>query len=155
VARDRFEFHSSHFERGIVAASATTPGCFSDEVAIDFPSVDELVPRVRDRFFGPCPDAGTVTLLVSVSPREAFRGTTVPLEVPLRRTCDLCGGRGETWSEACVACDGSGHAIVRYPVRVSIPAGVIDGARLRVRVSSPLAMPVLVDVCVAIGHSLA
>ena len=53
---------------------------FSDEIAIDFPSVDALVERVRDAFLGELPDANTVMTEVSLSSGEAFRGAVVPLE---------------------------------------------------------------------------
>lgn len=124
--------------------------CFADEVAIDFPSVTQLVSRVRDRFLGVPADAGTLRAEVTVSRREASQGTIVPLEVPLQRTCASCGGRGETWAERCAACCGIGHSLVRHPVRVSVPAGVVDGARLRFRVSSPTAVPLRVEVRVAV-----
>jgi molecular chaperone DnaJ len=152
VARERFEFRSSPAERG-QSAAATLSGCFEDEIAIDFPAVDELVLRIRDRFLGQRQDVGTLTLRLCLSPREAARGAIVPIEVPLLSTCDPCGGRGETWAEVCAACQGSGHALVRRAVRLSVPPGVVDGTRLRLRVSSPLAMPVIVEVVVAIGYS--
>jgi hypothetical protein len=44
---------------------------------------------------------------------------------------------------------------MRHPVRLSVPAGVADGARFRFRVSSPHAEPVRVEVRVAIRSSAA
>ncbi len=154
MARDDFGFRLSQAERRARAAGLVPPSCFSDEIAIDFPSVGQLVPRVRDRFFGHA-DTGTLVVPLLVSRREARRGTTVPLDLPLRGTCDRCGGRGETWSDACVACDGSGHTVVRCGVRVSVPAGVTDGTRLHLRVSTPLAVPLLLEIRVAIDDTLA
>ena len=126
--------------------------CFEDEIAIDFPSVVGLVDRARDAFLGDDGrDSGTVTREVRLSNREARRGTIVPLELPIRGLCCGCGGRGEVWTEPCVACCGSGHSLVRHPIRVSVPAGVCDGARFRFKVSSPHAAPVRVELRVAIS----
>lgn len=128
--------------------------CFADEIAIDFPSVGHLVERVRDAFLGERADGDdTHTAEVLVSRRDARTGIVVPLDVPLRGTCQPCGGRGETWAEPCAECRGTGESLVRQPVRVSVPAGVADGARLRFRVSSPDAAPVRVEVRVAIPKS--
>ena len=137
-----------------------TPGtdrpydCFADEVAIDFPSVGQMVERVRDAFLGESSgdvDAGeTHTADVSLSTRDAWRGSIVPLEVPLRSTCAICGGRGEIWTEPCRQCRGTGDTLVRHPVRLSVPAGVADGARLRFRVRPPHAAPIRVEVRVVL-----
>jgi hypothetical protein len=133
--------------------------CFADEIAIDFPSVGDLVERVRDAFLGEDserPDgAATHIAEVSLSRRDATRGTVVPLEVPLRGTCGLCGGRGETWTEPCADCRGTGQALVQHPVRLPVPAGVAHGARLRFRVNSPHAAPLRVVLRVAIRSSAA
>lgn len=129
--------------------------CFADEVAIDFPSVRHFVERVRDGFLGEPEGAEILTTQVWLSRREASAGTIVPLEVPLRGTCVRCGGRGETWTEPCADCRGTGDLCVHQPVRLSVPAGVADGARFRFRVSSPQAEPVRVEVRVAIRSSAA
>ena len=60
-----------------------------------FPSVSSVLDRMRHSFFGDAPVVGLNAEIV-LSPQEAFWGTTVPLDVPLRRTCTGCGGRGET-----------------------------------------------------------
>jgi hypothetical protein len=135
-------------------ARSGEPGhdCFTDEIAIDFPSVGRLVDRARDSFLGDDArdESGTVKREVRLSDREARRGTIVPLEVPLKGTCRRCGGRGEVWTEPCGACLGSGDALVRHPIRVSVPPGVSDGTRFRFKVSSPHAAPVRVELRVAI-----
>ena len=61
-----------------------------------------------------------------------------------------CGGRGETWIGPCDPCCGTGESLFHHPVRVSVPAGVADGARFRFRVSSPDAPSVRVELRVAI-----
>lgn len=131
--------------------------CFADEVAIDFPSVGRMVERVRQAFLGEgagdhgdSSDGDTHVTDLSLSTRDAWRGAIVPLELPMRGTCARCGGRGETWSDPCVPCCGTGEQLVRHPVRVSVPAGVADGARLRYRVRPPHAPPLRVEIRVVI-----
>jgi len=126
------------------------PECFSDETAIDFPSVRRVVDRIRDRFLGEDGDPEVVRADVSLSPREAVDGHVVPLDVPVRLTCPLCGGRGETWTEPCLPCRGSGEALFHQPVRVSVPPGVADGACFRFRLRSRDALPVRVELHVAV-----
>jgi len=131
------------------------PDCFADEIAIDFPSVGRVVERMRDSFLGEHEEADVLRADVSLSQREAVDGLVVPVDVPVRATCLQCGGRGETWTEPCDMCGGSGAARLSYPVRVSVPPGVADGARLRFRLTSPDSPPVRVELRVAIRSSAA
>ena len=124
--------------------------CFADEIAIDFPSVGRCVERARDRFLGEPADADVLCAEVSLSKYEASRGLVVPIDVPVRATCGRCGGRGETWTEPCTDCDGTGESLHRHAVKVNVPRGVVDGARLRFRVTSPEAPAVRVEVRIAI-----
>ena len=127
--------------------------CFADEIAIDFPSVGHAVERMRHAFLGePDPD-DILTADIHLSSREASGGLTIPIEVPVRTTCPGCGGRGEVWTERCGGCDGTGGALFHHAVRVSLPAGIVDGARLRFRVRSPYAPPVRVEVRIAVRAS--
>jgi molecular chaperone DnaJ len=49
------------------------------------------------------------------------------------RTCPRCGGAGRRVATPCRACRGAGVQRRREEIRVRIPAGVRDGARIRVR----------------------
>jgi hypothetical protein len=138
-----------------VPASKVAQECFADEIAIDFPSVDHVVERLRDRFLGEPPRAAMLTTEVLLSRRDAAFGTVVSLDVPVRRTCSPCGGRGEVWTDRCETCGGSGDLVEQHPLRVAVPPGVSDGARFRFRISSPGAAPVRVEVRVAIASSAA
>ena len=100
--------------------------CFADEVVIDFPSVALAVDRIRRGFLVDEPPPRWHAT-VRVSATDARRGVTTPLEVPVRLTCHQCGGRGESWTERCSRCQGTGTLLLHHVVQVTIPAGVIDG----------------------------
>ena len=127
--------------------------CFADEIAIDFPSVGRVVDRMRDAFLGERVDADVLRAEVSLSQREAFDGHIVSLKVPVRITCPNCGGRGETWTEPCQLCRGTGESVLHQAVRVSVPPRIADGACVRFRLKSPDASSVRVEVRVAIRSS--
>ena len=112
-----------------IAGGETRPEatCFADEVVIDFPSVAPALDRIRHAFLAEDRTAA-LHATIHLSPVEAACGATVPIEVPVRCTCRACGGRGETWTEPCAPCHGSGAELIRHRVQVSVPAGVPDGA---------------------------
>lgn len=121
----------------------------TDEVAIDFPSVANVLDRMRHAFFG-----GTLptelSAEVELTPEEAFWGALVPLEIPLRQICGACGGRGEVWEQWCAACAGGGDVASHHPLRLRVPAGVRAGARFRFSVMPPGAVPTLVEVRISV-----
>ena len=129
--------------------------CFSDEIAIDFPSVGRVVERMREAFLGHEHDGGVLRTEVSVSQREAHAGLIVSLNVPIRITCPDCGGRGETWTEPCNLCGGNGHSTFEQPLRITLPPRVADGACLRFRIKSPDATAHRVEVRIAVRSSAA
>ncbi|HJR58417.1 MAG TPA: DnaJ domain-containing protein [Vicinamibacterales bacterium] len=117
----------------------------ADEVDIDFPSVASLLDRMRHSFFGAGGAAG-LSAEVELTPEEAFWGVSVPIEIPLRRTCAACGGRGETWEQWCIECAGGGDVAASHPFRLRVPAGVRAGARFRFSIMPAGAVPTLVEV---------
>src|SRR5690606_41981776 len=88
---------------------------------------------------------------VTLSPRQAFDGTSVPVELWLPRLCLACGGRGESWSVPCVACGGTGEAERTHCVHLSVPPRVPDGARVRFVVAPPFARPTRVEVTISVA----
>ncbi|MEI6666116.1 MAG: J domain-containing protein, partial [Chloroflexota bacterium] len=70
---------------------------------------------------------------VRVSLLEAYSGATRTIEVREgEERCMVCGGVGQLAGATCHACRGSGMAAPLRRIEVSIPAGVQDGARIRV-----------------------
>jgi hypothetical protein len=128
--------------------------CFADEIAIDFPSVGRVVERIRERFLGECEDDAVVCAEVSLSKFEAWKGRVVPIELPVRATCERCGGRGETWTERCVECCGTGESLLNQSIQIAVPPRVPDGAKLRFRLTSRDASSVRVEVRVAIRSAV-
>ena len=49
----------------------------------------------------------------------------------IRRTCNQCGGRGQIVRRPCTQCRGERHVRTERKLKVSIPAGVDTGTRLR------------------------
>jgi DnaJ-class molecular chaperone len=155
VRRDPHRFARIYASREPAIASDARQDYFADEIAIDFPSMGRLVERARDAFLGEREDTETLETEVSLSLGQAYRGAVVPVEVPLRGMCRTCGGRGEIWADPCLACCGTGHALVCHPVKVLVPPGVTDGARFRYRITTPHTAAVRVEVRVAIRSSAA
>jgi molecular chaperone DnaJ len=119
----------------------------ADEVAIDFPSVSSVLDGMRHSFFGEMPEVW-LAAEVELTPQEAFWGTLVLMNIPLRSTCTNCGGRGEVWDEWCALCRGRGEVSADCPVRLRVPARVRGGARFRFSVRPPGATATMVEVTV-------
>ena len=49
----------------------------------------------------------------------------------IRRTCTSCGGSGQIVRNPCSHCRGSGYRQVQRKLKITVPAGVDDGTRLR------------------------
>ncbi len=49
----------------------------------------------------------------------------------LERTCPSCQGRGETITDPCESCGGTGRKTEERTLSVNIPAGIEDGTRIR------------------------
>ena len=135
----------------VSAQAAAADDWPTDEIAIDFPSIDALVDRMRSAFFGPLSPPSALSAEIVLTPREAFFGTVVPLRVPVRTVCDACGGRGETWLDPCGRCDGSGEAIASLDVRLEVPAGVRAGTVIRFGVTPGAAPTTFVEARIAIA----
>ena len=128
--------------------------CFADETAIDFPSIHELLERMREDFLGENNATSLQVTDVSLSRRDACVGAVLPLDVPIHGTCRECGGRGETWTGPCDGCDGSGNSLSHCRVHLRIPAGISSGSCFRFRVGSAYGQQVRVEVRIAVTPEL-
>ncbi len=104
---------------------------------------------MRDAFFTAEPLV-TLSAEMVLTAREAFDGVTVPFDVPLRRTCGRCGGRGEVWTEWCAACGGLGEVAASHPVHVLVPPRVREGATFRFSVTPPGSPSTIIEVRISI-----
>src|SRR5207247_978322 len=55
----------------------------------------------------------------------------------VNRPCPVCRGKGTVPSQRCPTCQGSGELRVEKRINVDIPAGVEEGARLRLKNQGP------------------
>ena len=133
------------------AAPVASRTCFDDEIAIDFPSLDAAVERMREGLVRTDEGATVYVTSVCLTRGEASVGATVPLEVPLRTMCRQCGGRGESWTEPCEPCNGSGAASWPQQFRLSVPPGVADGTRFRFLIAAPSGVPTRLEVTVLVA----
>ncbi len=74
---------------------------------------------------------GTEKVEVELSFAEMVHGTTRSFPLQRERVCDECGGTGRRRDRPCPRCAGRGALVELERVRVRIPRGVEDGARLR------------------------
>jgi DnaJ-class molecular chaperone len=129
--------------------AAYAAACLADEVAIDFPSIVAALDRMRRSFLDSEASARHSTE-IRLTPREAFFGADVPIDVPVSATCGACGGRGEVWMDPCATCGGTGSSVAHHHVRLTVPAGVRDGARFRFSIAPPSAPATAVEVRIAV-----
>jgi len=133
------------------ATLSMTRACFADEIGIDFPACGTVADRLLNSFDADDDVAAFVHAQVTLTPRQAFDGTIVPVELSLPSLCRDCGGRGESWSVPCVACGGTGEAERTHCVHLSVPPRVPDGARVRFVVAPPFARPTRVEVTISVA----
>jgi len=123
--------------------------CFADEAGIDFPALAVAVERMRQSLVGN--EAGrAVDVRLAIARASAQRGGEVSVELPVRRTCERCGGRGEAWDEPCAPCSGAGHTEERREVTIALPRGVGDGDRLLVRLAGRHVVPTAITLHVTL-----
>ena len=92
----------------------------------------------------------SLSTAIQLTSRDAVDGVTLPLTVAVRSTCRRCGGRGESWTECCLTCNGSGAELLRCELQVTVPAGVTDGTRVRFTLMPPQSPPTRVELRIAV-----
>jgi DnaJ-class molecular chaperone len=70
---------------------------------------------------------------VEVSLEEAFHGSTKTLTITSQVPCPACGGAGVGRGVVCHTCGGSGRRSEDSTLEVKIPAGVSEGAKIRIK----------------------
>ena len=81
----------------------------------------------------PAAGGSDVEYPIEVDFLDALRGTQTAVSVRRPAPCPQCGGTGRQGLRACTNCAGTGTVEQRERLTVKIPAGVADGARVRVR----------------------
>ncbi len=66
-----------------------------------------------------------------LSPAEATSGGTIPLKIPVERTCVNCDGTGFLGLLSCDTCRGNGRVVEYDDIKISIPSGVADGIMVK------------------------
>ena len=122
-----------------------------NEVAGGFPAMTQIVPRITSAFLSSSEKSReTYRKVVELTPSEALEGTLVPVELLVRPTCPLCGGRGETWSGPCGVCVGTGSGEVSHRLEFSVPPGVRHGTCLGFSVTPSYASESHVELHIAV-----
>jgi molecular chaperone DnaJ len=88
---------------------------------------------------------GSMSGEILLTPLEAERGGTLPLDVPITAACPACDGTGGFVFD-CDRCQGEGKIERRFPVPVHIPRCVADGTVFQVTVDEPGVLSVLLTV---------
>ena len=94
------------------------------------PSFETLFDRILSNFteagqsFARQPEM--LSVVVTLTPDQAFRGGHVRLNLPASMRCSDCLGRGGIGYYECWRCGGAGSITGDYPVMVSYPPGIPD-----------------------------
>jgi molecular chaperone DnaJ len=132
------------FNRGGSGRSTTHPARrgadIDSEVTISFPeSLDGVTVSLRLTTDEPCTSCSGTGAAAGTSPRlcPTCNGQGQVLRsgggFALPEPCRECRGRGMVVDTPCATCSGSGRARAARPVSARIPAGVSDGARIRLK----------------------
>ncbi len=69
---------------------------------------------------------------IMVTLEEAMRGSVRTVSVHRTAECSECGGSGKRYGRICSTCSGTGRIKKTDTFKVKIPAGVVEGQRLRI-----------------------
>jgi len=99
--------------------------------------LDITIPRTEscDRCHGSGAKPGTkpetCTVCKGSGQQEVIQNTAFG-RIVNRRVCSACNGQGQTIKDKCGECHGSGKVKKQRKIHIKVPAGVDDGAQLRV-----------------------
>jgi len=107
-----------------------TDAVFGKETDIEIPKEAECEPCHGS---GAKPGTGVETCKTCNGTGQQEVAANTPFgRIVNRRVCTTCEGKGKVFKEKCSSCRGSGRVKVRRKIHLNIPAGVDDGAQLRV-----------------------
>lgn len=69
---------------------------------------------------------------ITLTPEEARKGCEIPLKIPFWSNCRRCHGRGRIRNLICGLCRGQGEEKRERRIKVSIPAGIRNGMKVRI-----------------------
>ena len=76
--------------------------------------------------------AENLSVVITLTPDQAFRGGHVRLYVPAKVQCPRCYGRGGIGYYECWRCSGAGKLTGEYPVMISYPPGISDNHTVQI-----------------------
>ncbi|HEY7118101.1 MAG TPA: DnaJ domain-containing protein [Tepidisphaeraceae bacterium] len=94
------------------------------------PGSEEILAHILNNYIDRAPKshpARELNVEIVLTPRQAAKGGTVPMVVPVARVCGRCGGTGRTGYFFCDACDGHGTVWEKARVDVTVPANAAEG----------------------------
>lgn len=144
------EISRERFAGPTMAAPVRPVSAFFDEIAIDFPSVTELLERMRSTFLRSADPPREMRAEIELTAAEARAGVRVPLEVPVARPCPRCDGRGEWVFDPCRRCGGAGFVETRVPVSIDLPPGIRSGSRLGVQLRPRGTAPICLSLSITV-----
>ena len=125
------------------------------DVEVGFPSVTRFTSAMKRSYLDSSDNGLDGTNIqrrvLKLTLRHAREGAQVPIEIETKLSCPVCAGRGELWPDPCGVCAGIGAVTLPQRLHVRVPAGVRDGAWLRVTVHPLYSEEIQVDVRVVVG----
>lgn len=74
-----------------------------------------------------------ITTEIAITPEEVITGSKRIINIRTTRTCPKCSGRKFVNGGKCLECGGKGEVIRTKKITVTIPKGIKDGAKLRLK----------------------
>jgi molecular chaperone DnaJ len=102
----------------------------------DIPGLNDIFDLFRGGGRRARPQPRATEAPVEITLEEAYNGTSRVFELTSQERCATCGGSGEVAGATCHVCQGQGVVMKPHRIEAKIPAGVADGARVRIRGSA-------------------
>jgi len=73
-----------------------------------------------------------LSVVITLTPEQAFRGGHVRFYVPAKVQCPRCYGRGGIGYYECWRCSGAGKLTGEYPIMINYPPGISDNHTVQI-----------------------